>query len=281
MYGADRVLRADPMETEEGCAVTPATHIVAELGLTLAIDGPLAVGRAPVVPEVCVPGSVALRTSVLATWADVVTGTLCISAVMPRIPLTLDLEVQVLEPLVEGDTVTVEASIVKRGRTVFVSEARFFVEGSAAPAALALASFIASPDPNHRFPPDFRPPLRQETGRLAVPFAQRAKCAVTTPGTAEVPRQEEGLNSSGGIQGGLVALAAEEAAASLADGPVFLRSLNLRYLRPFAAGPARATAERHGDTCLVRLTDAGVDKLSALATSRLADAPRLVGQPGV
>ncbi|MDT3439355.1 MULTISPECIES: PaaI family thioesterase [unclassified Pseudofrankia] len=255
--------------------MTAATHIVTELGLSVAIDGPLAVGRAAIVPEVCVPGSVVPRTSVLATWADVITGTLCISAVAPRIPLTLDLEVQVFEPPLEGDTVTVEASIVKRGRTVVVSEARFYVRGSAAPAALALASFIASPDPSHVFPPDFHPPLRQEAGRLSVPFAERAGCAVSTPGTAVVPRKPDGLNSSGGIQGGLVALVAEEAAASLADPPVFLRSLMLRYLRPFAVGPARATAERHGDTCLVHLTDAGVDKLSALATARLADAPRL------
>ncbi|WP_241835409.1 PaaI family thioesterase [Pseudofrankia asymbiotica] len=255
--------------------MSPASHIVTELGLSVAIDGPLAVGRATVVPEVCVPGSVALRTSVLATWADVITGTLCISAVMPRIPLTLDLEVQVFEPPVEGDTVTIEASVVKLGRTVMVTEARFAVQGSTAPAALALASFIASPDPSHIFPPDFRPPLRQEPGRLSMPFAERAGCAVSTPGTAEVPRKPDGLNSSGGIQGGLVALAAEEAAASLAETAVYLRSLMLRYLRPFAVGPARATAERHGDACLVHLDDAGVDRLSALATARLADAPRL------
>ncbi|WP_035925088.1 MULTISPECIES: hotdog domain-containing protein [Pseudofrankia] len=255
--------------------MTPASHIVVELGLSVAIDGPLAVGRAAVVPEICVPGSVVPRTSVLATWADVITGTLCISAIAPRIPLTLDLEVQVFEPPVEGDTVTIEASMVKLGRTVMVTEARFHVEGSAAPAALALVSFIASPDPSHVFPPDFRPPLRQEAGRLSMPFAERAGSVVENPGTAEVPRKLDGLNASGGIQGGLVALAAEEAAASLSDTPVFLESLTLRYLRPFAVGPARATAERHGDTCLVRLTDAGVGRLSALATARLAAAPRL------
>jgi acyl-coenzyme A thioesterase PaaI-like protein len=214
--------------------VDVASHIVTELGLTVAIDGPVAVARAAVVPEVCVPGSVALRTSVLATWADVVTGMLVISAVAPRIPVTLDLEVQVIEPAVEGDTVTAEATVVKLGRTVLVSEARFHVEGSGALVALAYASFIASPNPDHVFPPDFQMPLRQKPGRLSVPFAERAGCAIVAPGTAEVPWREDGLNASGSIQGGLVALAAEEAAASLADWPAWLSSLTLRYLRPGA-----------------------------------------------
>ncbi|OAA27369.1 uncharacterized protein UG55_100820 [Frankia sp. EI5c] len=249
------------------------SHIVSELGLAIALDGPKLVGRATVVPEMCVPGSVAVRTSVLATWVDVLTGTLCIRAMAPRIPVTLDLEVQVLNPPAAGDTVTIEADIVKQGRTVLVSEARAYVGGSRTPAAFAVTSFIASPDPSHVFPPDFRPPLRLNVGRLSAPLAERAQCAVGTPGTAEVPRRNDGLNSAGGIQGGLVALVAEEAAASLADEPALLRFLNLRYLRPFAVGPARATAERHGDTCLVHLTDAGAGRLSAIATAQLADAP--------
>lgn len=252
-------------------------HIVPELGLTVELDGPRGLGRAVVVPEMCVPGSSALRTSVLATWADVVTGIMCIAGVAPRIPLTLDLEVQVVAPPLAGDTVTVEADIVKRGRTIMVTEARFVVEGAAAPAAFALASFIASPDPDHVFPPDFRPPVGTQPGRLTMPFAERAGCKVAAPGTAEVPRTPGGLNSAGGIQGGLIALAAEEAVASLADDPVFLRSLAVRYLRPFAIGPARATARRHGDTGLVRLEDAGAEKLSGLATAVLAAAPRQAG----
>lgn len=254
-----------------------ADHIVPELGLTVELDGTRGLGHAVVVPEMCVPGSSALRTSVLATWADVVTGILCIAGVAPRIPLTLDLEVQVVDPPRAGDTVTVEAGIVKRGRTVLVTEARFLVEGAGAPAAIALASFIASPDPDHVFPADFRPPVGTRPGRLTMPFADRAGCKVAVPGTAEVPRTPGGLNSAGGIQGGLVALAAEEAVSSLADAPVYLRSLALRYLRPFAVGPARATAERHGDTGMVRLEDAGTEKLSGLATAVLAEAPRPAG----
>jgi acyl-coenzyme A thioesterase PaaI-like protein len=252
--------------------VAEASHIVAEMGFTVAVDGPGAVGRAEIFPEVCVPGSATLRTSVLATWVDVVTGWLAVASMAPRIPLTLDLEVQVVEPVTAGDTILVEASVVKHGRSVFVTEARFRRQ-AAGLVAVGTASFIASPNPDHRFPPGFRTlPPRQDVIRMPEPLAERAGCRVVTPGTAEVPRQPRGLNSSGGIQGGLVALAAEEAAASLAETPAYLETLNLRYLRPFAVGPARAVAERHGDLSLVRLTDAGTDKLGAAATARLARA---------
>lgn len=254
--------------------MTKVRHIVAELGLTVAVDGPTATGQALVVPELCIPGTDALRTSVIATWADVITGTLCILALAPRIPLTLDLEVQVLEPPTAGDTVTMESTIVKQGRTVQVCEARFHVAGSSAPAALAVASFIASPDPSHVFPPDFRPPLDRNPGRLRTPLAERANCTVLAPGVAEVPWQPDGLNAAGGIQGGLLTLAAEQAAASLGTAPVFLRSLTFRYLRQFTVGPARATAQRYGSTCLVRLADAGADRLGGLATAHLADLPQ-------
>jgi hypothetical protein len=48
-------------------------------------------------------------------------------------------------------------------------------------------------------------------------------------------------------------------------------SLNLRYLRPFSTGPARAVASRDGLTSIVRLTDVGAAKLGAIATVRLAE----------
>ena len=45
--------------------------------------------------------------------------------------------------------------------------------------------------------------------------------------------------------------------------------LNLRYLRPFSVGPARATATRQGPLVVVDLEDAGSGKLGAVATVRL------------
>ncbi len=53
---------------------------------------------------------------------------------------------------------------------------------------------------------------------------------------AVLPRSEDGLNSSNSVNGGLIALAAEEAVLSLAPGDT-LRSLGLRYLQAVRAGP--------------------------------------------
>ena len=98
-------------------------HIVSELGLHVATDGDGIGGRADVFAELCVPGTDVLRTSVVATWADVLTGFVAGRAIAPRIPLTLDLEVQVGVPARLGARIDVEASVVKVGRSVVVTSA--------------------------------------------------------------------------------------------------------------------------------------------------------------
>jgi acyl-coenzyme A thioesterase PaaI-like protein len=85
----------------------------------------------------------------------------------------------------------------------------------------------------------------------------------------ELPHLPDGLNASGAIQGGLVAVAVEEAVGSLAGPEARVGMLNLRYLRPFSVGPARATATRQGPLVVVDLEDAGSGKLGAVATVRL------------
>ncbi|OHV40346.1 thioesterase [Parafrankia colletiae] len=248
------------------------SHVVRELGLDFSIDGGVATGHAAVFGELCVPGATALRTSVLATWADVVTGLLALNLTVPRPALTLDLDVQVLEPAEIGDTISVEARTVKAGRTVLVCEARFRNETSGALSAVCHASFVASPNPGHVISRRFLAGLAEGPSRLPVPLAERVGSVVVAPGTAEVPRRVDGLNSGGAIQGGLVAFAAEEAAASSVGEPVVLTALGLRYLRPFSVGPARAVADRYGEVCLVHLTDVGTGRLGAVATARLTDA---------
>jgi acyl-coenzyme A thioesterase PaaI-like protein len=255
--------------TRHGMGRTEPGSILAELGLRTAVDGPAVRGRAEVVPELCVPGTSTLRTSVLATWADIVTGSVAGQAMNPRIPLTLDLEVQLQRGAGCGDQVGLEATALKVGRTVVVCETRFWDEASGAPVAVAHASFIASPDPQHVFPSGF-PSLVNMDGRLTEPLADRIGSTTVVPGTVEVPRRPDGLNASGAIQGGLVAFAAEEAAMSLVPRPVAVEALNVRYLRPFSIGPARAVAEQHDDhLAVLHITDVGAEKLSALATTRV------------
>lgn len=242
--------------------------VVSELGLYVEVGDDVATARGQVHPETCVPGTDVLRTSVLATWADVVTGFMAVRAMSPRIPLTLDLEVQVERPPEAGATVRCEASTVKVGRSVLVTEATFRDAGSGAALAVALASFIASPNPEHVFAFDF-PTVVDMSGPPRAPLAARAACTVVERGVAEIPHRPGNLNSSGAIQGGMVALVAEEAATSLLDEPGALRSMSVRYLRPLAAGPARAAATPgEGGLAVVRITDLGTGKLGTIVTTR-------------
>jgi acyl-coenzyme A thioesterase PaaI-like protein len=244
--------------------------VIAELGLRSTVDNDCVRGWADVVSEMCVPGTATVRTSVLATWADVATGAVAGKAISPRIPLTLDLEVQLFSAALAGERVLVEAAAVKIGRTVVVCEATFRIERTGATVAVAVASFIASPDPSHLFPGGF-PDISGVQGRLLIPLAERIGAKVVAPGVAEVPRRTDGLNATGAIQGGLIAVAAEEAAMSLVARPTVPHSLNVRYLRQFAVGPCRAVATGDGTASVVRLTDVSRGRIGALATVRLGD----------
>ncbi|HEY8524659.1 MAG TPA: hotdog fold domain-containing protein [Acidimicrobiales bacterium] len=248
-------------------------HVIGELGLAVAADGDRVLGRAEVVPELCVPGTDALRTSVILTWADVLAGTVTGNAMVPRIPLTLDIEVRVARPAGPGTVVTADAAPVRAGRSVVVSECWFRDEAGGEPLALAVATFVPAPDPTHVFPDGF--PVPEGPGRpLAVPLAERLDCRVVEPGVAEMPRRRDALNAVGAIQGGLVAVALEEAAASLWPTPTPLESLTVRYLRPVTQGPARATATAAADVATVRLSDVGTGKLCLFATATPARADR-------
>ena len=88
---------------------------------------------------------------------------------------------------------------------------------------------------------------------------------------AVLPRSDDGLNSSNTVNGGLIALVAEEAALSLSPGAT-LSSLSLRYLRPVRVGPAVATAHARSGLGQIEVRDAGSDdRLSVLATARYFD----------
>jgi acyl-coenzyme A thioesterase PaaI-like protein len=148
-----------------------------------------------------------------------------------------------------------------------VTTARFHDDATGGLLAVAFASFVPSPDPAAVFSDGF--PKTVLEGRLSVPLAQRIGSRVVGLGTVEVPHRADGLNATGAIQGGLLAFAVEEAAASLADGPVVTESLVLRYLRPFMVGPAQAVATGDGPgVSVVEVSDAGAGKLGLVATVR-------------
>ncbi len=251
----------------------PRHHMLQELGFIVRqADGELR-GAATVTPYMHVPGTRQLRTSILASWADMVCGLLAAKSMAPRVPVTLELDVHLYRPAPAAGPVTAVGRAVKAGRSVFVAEVEFSDEREET-FAFGAGSFMAAPDARLTLPalssdvplPPWPSPA------LAMPLADRAGCKRQRPGVVLLPRSEDGLNGSNTVNGGLIALAAEEAALSLLPGET-LSSLHLRYLQPVRVGPAVATATVRAGLGRVELRDAGRDdRLSVTATTRTSGA---------
>lgn len=247
----------------------PEEHIVSQLGLLVSRAGEEMHGSAPVYPEMFVPGTTCLRTSILATWADVLSGHVSIGVLAPRVPVTLDLDVQLHRPPRDLEAVEARARLVKAGKAVLVVRIDF-TDGRGEEVAFGTASFMPVPNPAVVLPPEVidGTAIPRQRGRLTAPFAERARCTVPEPGVATLPRAEDAINASNTINGGLLALTAEEAALSLTPGTT-LASLSMRYLRPVRVGPAVATAQVRGALGSVEVRDAGSDnRLGVLAVTR-------------
>src|SRR5262245_6250706 len=91
-----------------------------------------------------VPGTDCLRTSILATWTDILAGLLVAHVLSPRVPVTLDLDVQLFAPASGVGRVEGVARTLKAGRAVVVAEVA--LTGDGRPLAIGTASFMASPD---------------------------------------------------------------------------------------------------------------------------------------
>src|SRR6202020_333545 len=215
-------------------------HILQELGFAVRPDGEELHGTASVTPYMQVPDVPCLRASILASWADMLLGMLSMRA-FARVSVTLELDVQLYRPAPGAGTVTAVGRPVKAGRSVFVGEVEF-ADARGETFGFSAASFMAAPDTTLRTPRltglEVPPP---EEVRLSMPLAERADCKRQAPGMAVLHKSEDGLNAAKTVHGGLIALAAEEAALSLPPG-ASLSSLALRYLQPVRVGPAVATA---------------------------------------
>jgi acyl-coenzyme A thioesterase PaaI-like protein len=245
-----------------------AGHILIDLGLVVGRSGDGIVGTAQTVPEMWVPGTTCLRTSILAAWVDHVSGLAAIDVLAPRVPVTLELDVHVYERLPADGTVRAVARVVKAGRSVVVCTVDI-TDDRGRPLAIGNASFMAAPDPRLELPSRVSVDDMPTTpGRLRVPFAERAACERRGAGVAVLARSEDGLNAAGTVNGGLIALVVEEAALSLTPGAT-LSSMALRYLRAVRSGPAVATAEVRAGLARVEVRDAGGDDRAAVtATTR-------------
>jgi acyl-coenzyme A thioesterase PaaI-like protein len=109
---------------------------------------------------------------------------------------------------------------------------------------------------------------------MPVPLAERVGCRIVDEGIAEVHRRDDLLNPADTLQGGLLAVVAEEAARSLHPG-VAPTELDVRYLSAVRVGPARAVATELGSVVRVEVRDVGNgNRLAAVAIVRFDEAPR-------
>ncbi len=243
-------------------------HILSELGFGVRSTGEGLEGSASIIPEMHVPGTNHLRTSVLAVWADMVTGLLAAKHMVDRVPVTLELDLHLYRPAPSCGVVRATGRSVKKGRTVFVASVDF-ADDDGDIFAFGSASFMAVHDPAMRLPDSLSfdlPPPRQS---LSVPLADRANCRRVEPGMVVLERSEDGLNAANTMNGGLIALAAEEAAVSLSPGHT-LSVLDVRFLQPVRHGPVIARAHTRKGLCQIEVHDQGShDRLAAIATARL------------
>lgn len=247
-------------------------HILQELGFGIRRVGTEELhGEAAVIPEMFVPGTEALRTSILAAWIDNVCGLLAVDVIGPRVPVTLELDVELERPLVDVGRVHVVGRLLKAGRAVIVASADLTADDGT-PLGTGAGTFMPSPDESLRIPGTTDELLEHRLSGdgplLQVPLAERAGCRRAEPGTAVFDRSVDGLNSSRTVNGGLIALGVEEAALSLTPGET-LASLDIRYLQPIRVGPVIARAEVRLGLGRVEVRDAGSDdRLSVVATTR-------------
>jgi acyl-coenzyme A thioesterase PaaI-like protein len=243
-------------------------HILSELGFGVwSTDDGLA-GSASIIPEMHVPGTDHLRTSVLAVWTDMLTGLLAAKHMVDRVPVTLELDIHLYRSAPSSGVVRATGRPVKPGRTVFVASADF-ADDDGDVFAFGSASFMAVHDRTLRLPDalsfDLPPPVQT----LSVPLADRAGCRRIEPGVVLLERSEQGLNAANTVNGGLIALAVEEAAVSQSPGHT-LCALDVRFLQPVRKGPVRARANTRTGLCQIDVRDQGDhDRLAAIATARL------------
>ena len=245
-------------------------HIMRDLGFGVAAVGDEMHGSSTIVPEMCVPGTDALRTSILAAWSDVAAGHIAIGLFEPGVPVTLDLDVHLYRPVVGIDEIRMVARVQKAGRSVSVLRIAI-ADGSDTPIGFSHATFMAAPNPSLRMPTIVQDEgiLRPHPPRLDVPFAERAGCERTGPGSASIPMRPDGLNASGTLNGGLLALLVEEAALSGEPDGTTLSAMAMRYAQPVRVGPAVASADVRDGLGDVVVRDAGRDdRVAVIATTR-------------
>jgi acyl-coenzyme A thioesterase PaaI-like protein len=217
-------------------------------------------GQALVSEQLLIPGTDRIRSSVLACWADVVSGSEANSRAGGQVALTVDLTIRLLAPPV-ATRVVLSSNVLKAGRSTIFCEARMTNELGVT-FAVSHMTFQSSPRPQDTLG---GLPLGQFVGIPAPvapsypePFFDFIGLQHPAPGIVELERTLAVMNPAGTIQGGAVAAMVEAAAEDLC-GPI--GDMELHYLKAVRTGPGRASAAglAHGGPQRVEVRDPGTD----------------------
>ena len=102
-------------------------------------------GRMHAYAELCVPEAGVLRPSMMITWADVLCGSLANVYALPRITMTVDLDVRVVRPVPAGSDVHGIGRVRKSGARLAFTECAFTLADTGELVAFSAGSFMASP----------------------------------------------------------------------------------------------------------------------------------------
>jgi acyl-coenzyme A thioesterase PaaI-like protein len=193
------------------------------------------VGEVEITDLMLAPGHDQACISVLATVADVLTGIPVSTRSAKTLALTTDLAMRVLGPVPAG-TYAASAEIVKYGKTIVVTEARFEQDGAVL--AHCWASFVTMPYPGE-FSSTGPPGRVGNNGRLSDHFFDALGLRTLGPGVVEVDRNAYTLQPAGTLQGGVICAQMEAAVGSLIGRPV--TDLDVRFLSAVRDGPYRAS----------------------------------------
>jgi uncharacterized protein (TIGR00369 family) len=288
----------------------PAHHILGDLGIEVEFtSAATATARLPATSHLAgADGGV--RAGVLAILVDVLGGAIGVRAVPDGRVATADLSLQVARPMV-GPVVEARGSVLRQGRTTLVIEVEVFdlsrtdgpaacatltfavlparstgatVGGSAGGAAAAAAAASgdegAAPRSGSGSDAPFDLPERWafDGAGLDRPIVDALSLEVVEPssGAVSLPRVAYQLNSFGAVQGGVLGVVADVAAAAALEqagddgrdstGGVVVDTLQIAYLAQGRVGPIISSVRvlavvgpQAPGAAVVTLRDAGAD----------------------
>lgn len=261
----------------------PEVHLLADLRVEIeALDDGELLARLPVTPELLAADG-GVHAGMIATLVDIVGGAIAVRAVHPDWMATSDMALQVVRPAV-GPVLEARGTVLRRGRTTLVIEVTVFdLPDDATPVAWSVLTFAVLPRAADGPPPMELPPVPRHSrfgpGELGAHVVDAVSIGAGGDGPVSMPIDDYVRNTIGALQGGVVALLAEVAAAravaAALDAPAAATvDLQITYLATGRIGPVEArirsvdadpaTGSGRG---LVELVDTGAgDRLTARVT---------------